>query len=108
MENIIHFQNIFLFFILSIVSSFITDIYSINIFDLFKNKKNKLTIFYTFYLLNTYNNPQIAFYFLKDYFVVTKFPQYDFSEKRRLSLIEIVKESLPTFLILSALYWLLT
>lgn len=100
--------NLLTLFTFSFLSVFITNRYNFNILKIFSKNKRKSTIFYTFYLFVQDNMDKIAFFFLKDYFVVTKFPQYDFTDKRRLSFIEIVKESLPTFLILSALYWLFT
>jgi len=102
-------ENLLIIFIFSILSVFITNKYDFNISKIFSDEKRKPTIFYTFYLFVREKMVQIAFFFLKDYFIVTKFPDSSyFIEKKQLSFLEIIKESLPTFLILSALYLLLS
>lgn len=112
MDNIkisINVENFIILFLLSLFSVFLTDKSNFNVFNLFRNQKKKPIIFFTFYLLSYYNSPQIAFFFLEDYFIVTKFPDSSyFVEKKPLSFPEIIKESLPTFLILSVLYLLLS
>lgn len=105
----INVKNFIILFLLSLFSVFISEKSDFNVLNLFRNQKKKPTIFFTFYLLSYSNSPQIAFFFLEDYFIVTKFSDISyFVEPKKLSFIEFIKESLLTFLIVSALYLLLS